>query len=491
MNNQYKYPTGATMVSADYSGHGPEQTNPLIAALQPSWSRTQLASAMTWWPDHDILIHQKPKDERWDLCFELQDGYEVLPQGITIIKTILREISRLYRGRDQYVHRYTSRIHEKAALQAANNENGVQMSGTSNTMLVYGLPGTGKTSLMRELSTVLPPVIDHVNFRGTPWPCRQVTHLRVAAQQNWTDKALGQAILLEFDKVAGTQYTAEVNRRQNPSVFNYLLAFNIAANNHGLGALIIDEVQLLKTDATLLNFILNFTSMNNVLLVLVGTPASVSIIGEDPRFMRRADHVIDTELKRFEFPAMSVDDYNRQLTTSSESIDIWTWFVQAFWGRQYTARPTPLAYELSQHLNWLSAGLPSYATKIFISAQLARIGTAKDYLDKDAFDVAYAAFTPESKKYLDALRNNRFQDLSKHADFAHLDPSGHAKSAALAREEKRKAAELAKQEQARKAQAAQEVSDAKGKGKKRPTPRTPPKPIDLTDLTRASKSEHT
>lgn len=489
MSLSYKYPPGERHVPARYStGIGSDENNPLSASLQPTWNTELLANALTWWPEHGPSCHGLNADARLDLTYQLQDGFEAMPQHITIIRAILNDIRRLYCGRDVFVHSHTEQIQARAAMLASSRHSGVRISGTSTSFLIYGLPGTGKTSLSLRLGAVLPQVIDHIEFQGRPWPCRQVTYLRVAAQQNWTDKAIAQAILLEFDKVAGTNYTAEVNRGSSPSAFKYLMQFSIASNNHGLGALILDEVQLLKSDTTLLNFVINFTSLNNVLLVLVGTPASVDVIGEDPRFMRRADAVFDPELKRFEFPTTTKEAYEATLNETTDEIDCWTWFILSFWHRQYTAQAAALTYELSHHLHWLSAGLPGYATKIFIGSQLARIGTAKDYLDKEALNQAYSAFNSSSKEYLDDLRHDRKLKLAKFADFAGIDFANVANAAALARLARGNAGDhepLAKTKTG-----AEEEKRAKVVSNSKPRLATAPKPaprrVDQTELPRAS-----
>jgi hypothetical protein len=94
--------------------------------------------------------------------------------------------------------------------------------------------------------------------------------------------------------VAGTNYGSSKELASNPSRFNYLMQFNIAAHNHGLGALFVDEVQLLKNNESLLNFVLNFSTLVGVPLVMAGTPSSRDLMRGDPRFMRRAESIIET-----------------------------------------------------------------------------------------------------------------------------------------------------------------------------------------------------
>lgn len=484
MNPHYKYPKGARHVSAIYSTSiGAYENNPLIAALQPTWEAEHIAESMTWWPDHDAANHELPAVARMELAMQLQDGFETLPQHITIMTAILSAMRRCYYGREGYVHGNTAQILARAVGPEATRRHGVRIASTSNSLLIYGLPGMGKSALMIHLSALLPQIIDHTEFQGRPWPCRQVTYLRVAVQQNWTDKALAQAILEEFDRVAGTNYTDELQRKGSVSSYAYLLKFNLAANNHGLGILILDEVQLLKSNTTLLNFVLNFSTTNNVLLVLVGTPASVEIMREDPRFMRRADAPFDPELKRFVFPQVTEAEYHTSLTSADSVVDEWTWFVQAFWPLQYTARPAPLTYKLSGLLHHLSAGITHYAVRIFIAAQLLRISTERDYLDEDALLDAYAIACKASMQYLDDLRNGRWLKLQRYADFAKVDLTEIAKEAAAARQ--------AEAEKDARDKLAKRRHDKEGKHEQgaKGEPKPNPKPVDQSDLPRVEKGE--
>lgn len=418
MNPTYKYQPGQHRVNAIYSTDIEEDgKNPLIAALQPTWSTEQIAGALSFWPKHEPACHAWSPDKRLTWAAKLVRGFETMPQHVEILKGVLNQMQECYVGRDRYVHGHTEQIRENAARMMDCEDSGVDMGSASNSLLIHGLPGLGKTKLMQRIGALVPQVIDHVAFGDRRFPCRQVTHLYVAAQQGWTDKALAQAIVLEFDRVAGTNHSAELLKNRSSSAFSYLMQFSLSANNHGLGVLIIDEVQSLRDNASLLNFIFNFSITNKVLLVLVGTPESVEVLQQSPRFMRRGETTFDTELKPYSFPKVDKEAYHAMLQGASAP-DPWTWFLLSFWHRQFMSQSTALTYELSSTLFDQCVGIPNYAVKIFVAAQQARIGSNRDYLDVDALKEGYRIACRLSAPYLEALRNGEVLKLRQYADFA-------------------------------------------------------------------------
>lgn len=446
-----KYQLGARIVRADYyttSGKREEILNPLVAALEPRWTKEMIATAMTWWPDYEESDRSEEPDVREDRVMELDVCFETLPQHLSIVKAILNAERIGYRGRDRFVHGFTAEIEATAEKLAGGERVTPPPESNGRTILLYGYPGNGKTALVSRLSVLRPQVIIHTTFRDKPFPCRQVVYIRVVAQINWTDRAMAQAILEEFDRAAKTDYALQAAKK-GASFYAYILQFNLAAHNHGLGTLIIDEVQLLANNESLLTFLLNFNTLVGVPLVLVGTPSSQQLMRDDPRYMRRADGFFDPEFKRFLFPTIEVSDYDAALKDENGARDDWTFFVEAFWGFQYTTEFTPLTHELSFALHYFSAGVIDYAIKLFIAAQLLRIGSGKDRLDKDAFQEAYLVCFKTSTHYLEALRDNKVSELIQYEDFKGIDVSQIATDAAKARMDARLKDDKSRLEEAR------------------------------------------
>jgi hypothetical protein len=418
MKTDYKYNPGTRIARAIYSrGHGPEMdSNPLVAALEPTWTSESIAQAMLWWPIYEDGHRRLPFEERLEKAQRLQYCFEPLSNYLPIIKGVLSSIRLGLIGRDRFVHGYTEEIRQKT-VEMMGELIAPPPESKGQTIMIYGLPGNGKTWLINRISCLLPQVIDHTEFHGSEWKCRQVTHLRVVIQSDWSQKALAQAMVEEFDRVANTAYGSRAKMGANPSGFNYLMQFNLAAHNHGLGALFLDEVQLLKGNMDLLNFLLNFSTLVGVPLILVGTPSSKDIMQKDPRYMRRAEVPYPTELAPFSFPDTDAATYNAMLAAPDGPRDPWTYFVEAFWPLQYTSEFTPLTHALSFQLHYECAGLIDYAIKLFIAAQLLRIGTENDRLDDAAFREAYLTCFKISIPYLEALREGKIANLTKFEDF--------------------------------------------------------------------------
>lgn len=465
----------------------PDGCNPLIAALQWHWTREMIGSAMTWWPnDCDDKMRKKGPEEREDAVRALAHCFETIPDYLDLVKEILAMIRFGLRGRDRRVHAFTAEIVEMTYSLFSSGRLAPPPEATGKTILIWGPPGTGKTTFLCRFGVLLPQILDHITFEGRPWPCRQIIYIRVVAQRNWTDRALAMAILEEFDRVAGSNYMAEAERRGRKgsgTLHSFLLTFNLAAHNHGLGILFLDEVQLLADNQTILNFILNFNTLVGVPLVMAGTPSSQKLMKTDPRFMRRADGSADSEFKRFLFPAMSASEYNAMISDPNGERDPWTLFAEALWPNQYTEKYVPLTYEISFTLNYYSCGLIDYAIKLFIAAQLMRIGSKSDLLDITAITEAYFACFKTSMGYLEALREGRMLDLRQYEDFKGVDLQKIAVEAARARGEARNRSADTRLEEARRQHQAK---------KDAATPKTKPKasPVDRADLPEASPDEY-
>ncbi len=247
-----------------------------------------------------------------------------------------------------------------------------------------------------------------------------------------------------------------------------------------VSVLIVDEVQLLKNNESLLNFAFNFANTNKVLLVMVGTPESVTVLEENPRFMRRAEAPFDTELQQFAFPNCTKEEYNANLANPNWLPDPWTWFLLSFWDRQFTSRHAPLTYDFSLELHSDAVGIPSYAVKLFAAAQLKRIGTSRDWLDSDALKEANTACTKVSKAYLDALREKNYLILKRYADFNGIDWKAIATKAAETKPTANKNTAPSP---------APSPSPAQPVVAKKDAPKAKPLPVDPADLPRAPEKE--
>lgn len=476
--SELKYEPGRHHVKAIYTDAGKswEIRNPLIAALQLEWTRELIARIMTWWPTVTDADRAASVDEREVSIRELAYCFESTSQHLDLAQEILAMIRFGYRGRDRFVHGCTSEIESWSDKLRDGRKISPAPHAKGLTLLISGLPGTGKTTFLTRLSVLLPQVIDHIEFGKRPWPCRQIVYLRVVVQLGWSDKNLAIAILEEFDRVAGTNYSAEALRRGGTAPA-YLRTFNMAACNHGLGALMVDEVQLLENNRALLTFILNFNTLVGVPLVLAGTPDSVEVMRTEPHFMRRADSNIDSELKPFAFPTVREEEYNAMLADENAPRDSWTFFLEGFWDIQFLGNRARLTHELSFAMHYHSVGILDYAVKLFIACQLLCLGTTECF-DKETIKQAYLMCFKTSLPYLEALRERRWSELRHLKAFKTVGIDIIARQAAATRAAQRNRDADARREEA-----------LRMNGKRRVTPRGP-KPERPEAIPEADRDEY-
>jgi hypothetical protein len=185
---------------------------------------------------------------------------------------------------------------------------------------------------------------------------------------------------------------------------------------HGLGVLVIDEIQHL-TEAhsggaqKMLNFFVQLVNTIGMPVVLVGTPKAQTILTSEFRQIRRGSGQGDMVWDR-----MQLDS-------------VWELFVESLWQYQYVRQRTPLTPQLSATLYDVSQGITDFAVKIFILAQIRAMTSQQETLSADILrSVAYDSLRLAAPA-LQALRSGDTRALHQLADLAPLDVFAHIQRA--------------------------------------------------------------
>ena len=144
------------------------------------------------------------------------------------------------------------------------------------------------------------------------------------------------------------------------------------AANHGLGVLVIDEIQRLSQAKSggadkMLNFFVQLTNTIGVPVVLVGTYKARRILSGQLHQIRRGTGQGDLVWDRME-EGIWIDN-------NKGEPGVWQLFLESLWVYQYVRTPCPLTKELSHTLYEETQGITDFAAKIYMLAQARAMTT--------------------------------------------------------------------------------------------------------------------
>lgn len=237
----------------------------------------------------------------------------------------------------------------------------------ASSFAITGDSGTGKTRTVHSVLKTYPQVIVHSKYKGVNFNFIQLTYLHVQCPHDGGMKGLCHNILRGADGVLGTNYYRDYAKNGRASISELIGHLYTVASLHGIGLLIIDEIQNLReakdADANrMLNFFVRLVNELSIPVVLVGTPRAVSILRSAFRQARRMSGQGDMHFQR-----MKPDPE-------------WELFVKQMWKYQYVQNVVSLTPEIKEALYYESQGIHDLVIKVFILAQARAIMTGQEIL---------------------------------------------------------------------------------------------------------------
>ncbi len=208
---------------------------------------------------------------------------------------------------------------------------------------ILGVPGVGKTSSIRRALSLLPQVIEHEEYLGKPFFCKQVLYLNVKCPSNCSVKALALNIMTALDKAAGSSYLQQfVSLRSAASAL--ATQVKILCLTFHVGLILIDEIQNAVATAEknrqvkpLIKFLVELTNDTCTSVFFVGTPIAEGLFTSQEHLKRRT--------RGMRLLPFKPDGAYRA-------------FLQAIWPYQLTSATAPLSEQLANKLYGHSGGNP-------------------------------------------------------------------------------------------------------------------------------------
>lgn len=352
--------------------------NPCLEALPPDISDKQLTRVLT----NHIRVASRERTlaahDRDQYIEHIPRFYHPLSKAYQIHRQLQRMIRGGYvgTGRNPAELQFWDHIDELAQTMEQDHQGVTTRQGdcadrdfsaytgaTAGSLI--GVSGMGKSRLLRELLLKLfPQVIYHEAYGGRALPFQQVVWLYLECPNNASIRSMLQQIFWALDQILRTSYYARITRNGTVSADNLIVPMAKVCLAHGLGLLVIDEIQNVNQAASggaqrMLNLFVKLINWVGIPVLLVGTPEAMEPLTAKFRMARRLSSQGDPKWDR-----MNRNDLD------------WEMFVEALWSHQYLFKPTPLTRDLRDALYTASAGITEVAIRVFMFAQRQAIAHA-------------------------------------------------------------------------------------------------------------------
>jgi len=379
----------------DYKG------NPFIEALPPIMPTAEMAvAALSVKPTYHEDERELDAYYRLHSIMRLSRYFQPLLVHLDIEQRVSRSIRQGYVSRNpitpQYVQHYN---HIEQCFEEADYKS-VRTTGSGFTMI--GMSGVGKTTAIERVMALYPQCITHTQYADEPLYVKQVVWMKLDCPYDGSIKGLCLNFFGELDRILQTSYSKSFPASRN-TVDAMMQKMSILAHTHGLGLLIIDEIQhlsLAKSGGSdkMLNFFVTLVNTIGVPVILIGTPKAQPILQGEFRQARRGSGQGDLIWNH-----MSNDDS-------------WEIMLRTMWKYQWTQKKCPLTNEIKDVLYDETQGIIDLAVKLYGIAQIRAILDGTERVTPKIIRKAAAESLQLVRPMLNALRSGNVRKIMQFED---------------------------------------------------------------------------
>ena len=237
-------------IKAQYNQHQVQELddNPLCSAIPVLSDKSSILSALKKSPRINKSFWALPEVYQQTELLKLDYLHVPVPQLYALYNKFVSFIFHGYRLYNA-MGAERRRLQIDIALTARNDKyfticNDVART-TSNSVLVSGHSGTGKTTAIRAGLSLIPQVIEHEEFNSVSFKQDQLVWVSFDLPATSSSKALALNFFAAVDQALGTGYYNEWKDKSHRSVDRHLGQMQLIAVNHHLGLVHIDEIQFM------------------------------------------------------------------------------------------------------------------------------------------------------------------------------------------------------------------------------------------------------
>lgn len=348
--------------------------NELIEALPPERTIEQCFNGLYRPPIFSIEEREEDEDYRIQAVFRLLNYLTPVTKNFEVEKNISVVLRQGYVSKKIKSPEFIKKLKHHSDL-LTNDYIGIRgelkcvcdtTANSSTGFSIFGISGAGKTTAINNSLSYYPQVIRHAGSEKDRFLFTQVTWIKIDCTYNGSLKGLCQKFFEEMDRLLNTNYLRKYGNSRI-GIDRMILAMSHLVLKHGLGLIVIDEIQHLCGGGTKGEGFLNYfvTMMNEVRLpiIYVGTyKASKTILGKDFRHARRATGI-------------GVIKWDRILNDEE-----WDMFIEDLWKYQWTKKEAVLTDEIKDLIYRKTGGITDRIIKLFMACQVNAIMSGKEII---------------------------------------------------------------------------------------------------------------
>lgn len=381
--------------------------NPLIEALPPIFSEETVRLDLQHFPTRASAIEQVlPPHERIHCVSAIDDLVVPLPVAFDVETALSVMIRRGYAARNPFSlawRRQHFRIRERMSGPLAEYE---VRSKSVPALMVTGVSGGGKTTLVESLLEMYPQTIVHTRYKEQSFNVKQLVWIGVNASFDASLKGLVLSMFGAVDTALGTDYRRQYEKSKL-SVDTMVGNLSQVFSTHHLGVLFVDEIQCLMLRGTdeaklALNLFLKLANVCKVPIIFGGTYSAARLFSTVARNARRV---------------CSGGYFDLALPLAYNDI-VWDKLVvEVVWKKyQWVSKPAPLTPELRQLIFTLTQGILAVLIALHRASQVYAIRHGMDTVDAKVLNKVYETQFVLLQPALEALRSKKRNRLEKFED---------------------------------------------------------------------------